>query len=702
VLRFAHLAYRRRWVVVGTWTVALLGALAFMATVGGNLTTRQELPGSESIRAGDRLASDFGVTKAEPIEVVFASAAPIAAHRAAIDEVVAKLRLAYPHRRIDSPFAATTGASAIAPDGSLAYVTVPFDDALVAQHAVPRVNALVGEHLAGGVTVYVAGAAAIQAETARPLNEDLVRAESIAGALSLIVLVAVLGTVFAGLVPLVLSLFVIPIVLSLVFVLSRLTDVTVYATNVVTLVGLGIAVDYSLLVVYRFREELAHGADVEEALAMTMRTATRSVIFSGVTVGIGLGTLLLIPVPFVQSFGLAGILIPIVTIAASLTLLPAMLAILGRHINRWAVVPRRLIDRPDSRLWTAIARRITRRPALFLALGIVIAAGLAAPVRDLALGATPLAAVPDVSRGVIGSKLIDHHFGGGGATPVRVVIDRPAADLTRAASTLRHIPGVSHVEVTPSPIHANVTLISITGAGALGSPEANQLVADLRARYLPAALPARTPFLVGGGPAVFADFQDALYGDWPWISLFVLVVTYLVLVRAFRSVILPLKAVIMNVLSVAGAYGLLVLFFQHDAWGLSPFHQVPVIAVWIPLFLFAFLYGLSMDYEVFLLARMREEVDRGAANAEAVERGLARTGKLITSAALIMVIAFGGLASSRFVEMQEFGFGLAAAILLDATVIRALVVPSLMQLMGRVNWWLPGPLRRLAGRGLEG
>ncbi len=697
MLRFAHLAYRRRWLVLAAWIALLLGALAYMGTVGGNLTTRQELPGSESIRASDRLASDFGVTKVEPIEVVFATSTPITAHRAVIERVVQQLRDAYPHRRIDSPFAATTGASAISPDGVLAYVTVPFDDVIAAQQAVPRVNELLGTRLAGVVTVYVAGAAAIQAETARPLNDDLVRAESIAGALSLVVLVGVLGTVFAGLVPLALSLFVIPIVLALVAALSHLTDVTVYATNVVTLVGLGIAVDYSLLVVYRFREELARGGSVEQAIAETMRTATRSVIFSGVTVGIGLGTLLLIPVPFVRSFGLAGILIPIITIAAALTLLPAMLAILGPRINRLAVVPRRLIDRPDSRLWTAIARRITRRPAAFLALGVVIAAGLAAPVRDLALGATPIAAIPDVSRGVVGSKLIDSHFGDGGSTPVRVVIDRPAADLGGAAAALRRVPGVFRVVVTPSPVHRAVTLISLTGAGALGSPEANQLVADLRSRYLPAALPRHTPFLVGGGPAVFADFQEALYGDWLWISLFVLVVTYLVLFRAFRSVILPLKAVVMNVLSVAGAYGLLVLFFQDDAGGLSPFPHVAVIAVWIPLFLFAFLYGLSMDYEVFLLARMREEIDLGATNSVAVENGLARTGKLITSAALIMVIAFGGLASSRFVEMQEFGFGLAAAILLDATVIRALVVPSLMQLMGAVNWWLPERLRRLAG-----
>jgi RND superfamily putative drug exporter len=204
---------------------------------------------------------------------------------------------------------------------------------------------------------------------------------------------------------------------------------------------------------------------------------------------------------------------------------------------------------------------------------------------------------------------------------------------------------------------------------------------------------------VGGGPAVFYDFQQALYSGFVWIALIVIAATMIVLFRAFRSLLLPLKAVLMNALSVAGAYGLLVTVFQHGVGAdLVGFHRTEQIAVWIPLFLFAFLFGLSMDYEVFLLSRMREEYDAEPDNARAVAAGLAKTGKLITSAALIMVIAFCGLAASRFIEMQQFGFGLAAAILLDATLIRALIVPSLMQLMGRANWWLPAALRRLAGR----
>jgi RND superfamily putative drug exporter len=699
--RIALLAHRRRWLITVVWLAALVGAITYTAVVGDALTTRQELPGSESIRAGEKLARDFGIARSEPIQVVFLARDGVIRHRSDIEALVARLRALYPGKPIDSPFSSRTGASAVARDGVLAYANIPFDDNVASTTAVPVVQRVVAAGLPGGVRVFAAGGPAIQAETEKPLNEDLLKAESIAAALSLIVLVAVLGTVFAGLVPLILALFVIPIVLSLVFALSHVTDVTIYATNVVTLIGLGIAIDYSLLVVYRFREELNTGKSLDDALVATMRTAVRAVIFSGVTVGIGLGVLLFIRVPFVQSFGLAGILIPIVTIAASLTLLPAILAILGTRINRWRVVPQRILDQPESRFWRRVANAIMRSPALFLAIGLVVIGLVAYPAKDLLLGASPLASVPNVGPGVTGTKLLETHFGNGGSTPVRVVVNAPASALTSVPATLGKRPGIVGVQLTPSPRSADVTLVSVLGEGAVGSTEANALVARLRSHDLPATLPPGTVFLVGGGPAVFADFQDALYGDSWWIAIVVVLATYLVLFRAFRSVILPLKAVVMNVLSVAGAYGLLVLFFQHDAGGLSPFVHVDVIAVWIPLFLFAFLYGLSMDYEVFLLSRMREEVDHGVENHEAVATGLAKTGKLITSAATIMVIAFGGLAASRFVEMQEFGFGLAAAILLDATVIRALIVPSLMQLMGRWNWWLPAWAERFAGRGLQ-
>jgi uncharacterized membrane protein YdfJ with MMPL/SSD domain len=692
--RLAALVYRRRRTILGAWIAALVAAVAFIFIAGDALTPRQELPGSESVLAGKRLSREFGIPRSEPIQLVLRASTPLAAQRPSIERLVAATRAAFPGRQIDSPLESATGASAIGPSGLVGYINIPFDDQLEAQDSVPLARRTVAATTVP-FTVLVSGGPVVQLEMNPALRHDLVRAELVAGALSLIVLVVVLGSVVAGMVPLLLALFVIPIVLSIVFALSHVTDVTVFAPNVVTLVGLGIAIDYSLLVVYRFREELAVGRAVDDAVAATMRTAVRAVVFSGVTVGIGLGVLLLVRVPFVQSFGLAGILIPIVTILAALTLLPALMATLGHRINRWRVVPESVLAASESRPWRRIAEQIMRAPLVFLLVGGAVIAVAAAPVRDLALGSTPLAVYPNTGPGSEGVKLLAAEFGSGGVAPVRILVDLPVADVERALPGIRAATGVRDAVIVPGPTG---TLVNTFGDDEVGSAASNELVRHLRHTVLPGLLPAGS-YAVGGGPAVFYDFQQALYGDFGWIALIVIVATMLVLFRAFRSLLLPLKAVLMNGLSVAGAYGLLVAVFQHGVGAdLVGFHRTEQIAVWIPLFLFAFLFGLSMDYEVFLLARMREEYDAVPDNTRAVAAGLAKTGKLITSAALIMVIAFCGLAASRFIEMQQFGFGLAAAILLDATLIRALIVPSLMKLMGRGNWWLPAPLRPLAGR----
>ena len=322
--RLAALVYRRRRIVLAAWIAALAVAVAFIFVAGDALTPRQELPGSESVVAGKRLSAEFGIPRTEPIQLVLRGSAPLAGQRAAIEQLVEDTRAAFPGRRIDSPFSSPTGASAIGPSGLVGYINIPFDDQLEAQDSVPAARRVATAQPLP-FAVLVSGGPVVQLEQNPALREDLVRAELVAGALSLVVLVVVLGSLVAGVVPLLLALFVIPIVLSIVFALSHVTDVTVFAPNVVTLVGLGIAIDYSLLVVYRFREELHAGREVPDAVAVTMQTAVRAVVFSGVTVGIGLGVLLLVRVPFVQSFGLAGILIPIVTIAAALTLLPALM-----------------------------------------------------------------------------------------------------------------------------------------------------------------------------------------------------------------------------------------------------------------------------------------------------------------------------------------------------------------------------------------
>jgi RND superfamily putative drug exporter len=586
----------------------------------------------------------------------------------------------------------------------VAYVNVRLASWEEAVEAVPRVSAAAGPQAAPGVDVLVTGDVALAEELEPVLAEDLQRAELFAVPLSLVVLLLVLGSLVAAVVPLVLALLVLPTVLALVFAASFVTDVSIYATNIVTMIGLGIVIDYSLIVVYRFREELGAGRSVAEAVQRTSATALRAVIFSGVAVGVGLAVLVALPVPFIRSIGIAGVLIPALAIPVAMTFLPAVLGVLGHRVNRLRVVPHRILRADESDVWRRVATTIMRAPALFLVLGTALLLLLAAPVRELTMGASPIDTLPGDGPAVRGAKLLDAAFGGGATVPLRVLVDRPAAALGDLPARLGEAPGVVGARLAGSA--SGSTLIDVVGSGGVGSDAASDLVAELRERTLPAALPPGAVALVGGGPAVFADFEDAIYGNFVWLVAGVIAITYVILFRAFRSVFLPLKAVLMNLLSVGGSYGLLVLVFQLGVGAdLLGFERTDQVAVWIPVFLFAFLFGLSMDYEVFLLARMREEYDRLAgqpdANARAVATGLAKTGKIITSAALIMVLAFGGLATSRSIEMQQLGFGLAMAVLLDVTLIRTLVVPSLMALMGRWNWWLPDVLRPLAGRGLQ-
>ena len=422
-----------------------------------------------------------------------------------------------------------------------------------------------------------------------------------------------------------------------------------------------------------------------------MRTAVRAVVFSGVTVGIGLGVLLLVRVPFVQSFGLAGILIPIVTIAAALTLLPALMAMLGHRINRLRVVPERVLERARVAAVAAGRRADHARAAAVPARSAAPSSLLAAaPVRHLALGSTPLAVYPDTGPGSEGVKLLAAEFGSGGVAPVRILVDRPAADVrARRCPRSGPRPACARRPVVPGPdAHAGERLQRrrdrLVGRRTSSS-------GTCATRVLPRGSCPPASFVVGGGPAVFYDFQQALYGDFLWIALIVIAATVIVLFRAFRSVLLPVKAVLMNALSVAGAYGLMVAVFQHGVGaGLVGFHQTPSRSP----------SGSRCSCSRSCSAcrwTTRCSCSRGCGRsttscpttAAPSPPGLAKTGKLITSAALIMVIAFCGLAASRFIEMQQFGFGLAAAILLDATLIRALIVPSLMKLMGRWNWWLP-------------
>ncbi len=514
----------------------------------------------------------------------------------------------------------------------------------------------------------------------------------------------------------------IPPTLGLVWIFAHFMDMAIYVTNIVTLIGFAIAIDYSMLVVFRYREELEQANDPQEALLRTMTTAGRATIFSGITVAVGLALLVFMPLPFMRSMGVGGLLVPLVSIAASATFLPAVLATMRRGVNRWRLVPRSVLRKralSEEGFWTRLASSIMRRPIPYLAAsgGVMLALAVIG-LTQLHLTSGDNRGVPKTTESTKGLALLEETLGPGALAPNQVVVDtgRPGGAFSPSSIAAQRRLTVAlrgDREVDPSTIQAPAFVprpaarranlvdpggrylqIRAAGRSDSGTDAAVDLVHRLRERYVPRAGFRAETVLVTGSPAFGVDFIDKAYGAFPWLIVAVLVLSYLILLRAFRSVVLPIKAVVMNVLSVSATYGVLVLFFQHH-WGkIFSLQSSPQIEAWIPIFLFAMLFGLSMDYEVFLLSRMREEWDERRHNEEAVAFGLEHTGRIITAAAIIMVAAFSGFTFGSFVGLQEFGIGLSAAILLDATVVRAILVPATMKLIGDWNWYLPERVRR--------
>jgi RND superfamily putative drug exporter len=504
------------------------------------------------------------------------------------------------------------------------------------------------------------------------------------GAGALAVLVFVFASVLAT-VPLLMAVVSILSTFLLLLGLTELTTVSPIVQFLIALIGLGVAIDYSLLVVSRWREERAHGRDGDEAVQHAMQTAGRAVVFSGLTVAIGLLALIALPLPFLRSMGYGGLLIPLVSTFVAITLLPVVLAKFGTRLD-W---PHRRTDDKASRTWTRWAAAVSRRRWIAALAGIATIAALAFAATDLQLGtedADTMAKSGDAKTALV--TLERTGIGEGALMPHEILVDG-GTDPQRVAAAVRPIDGV-HGAVAPDDPSwrlAGTSLVDVIPVPDAASDAGQRTLADVR----DAAHAADPAARVGGRPASTADFTDAVYGSFPLMIALIAITTFILLARAFRSLLLPLKAILLNVLSVAAAWGVLVLVWQQGfgseaIWGIQATGSVPS---WMPLMVFAFLFGLSMDYEVFILSRMREEYDRTGSTEAAVVQGIGRTGRLVTSAALIMFLSFTSMASGPDTGVKMMATGLAAGILLDATVIRALIVPAVIALMGRWNWWLP-------------
>jgi RND superfamily putative drug exporter len=691
--RWTRFVLRHRRVVVVAWTAVLLVGGVLSTRLAPLLSNQFNVPGTQSDQARRLLEAHFGELPEGAFTIVFE--VPDTRNRTEIRRlqgVVDRAAHAVPGSRPTPLF--TAGRHVVY--GYL-QTRLGLGDA---KRAAPRVVRAVGEPRSV-IHAYVTGAGPIQHDLDPIFSGDLRRGESIALPIALLVLVAVFGISVAVTMPFIFAACTIAAALGTMYGVAHLTSTPTYVTNLIQLIGLGIAIDYSLLVIYRFREELAAGHEKEVAIVRTMETAGRAVVFSGATVAIGLLLLVAMPVPFMRLMGIAGFLIPVVSIAAAATLQPTLLWYYGhRGTARRRLLPGEPID-PERGFWARLARSIMRRPLAYLAAGSGVLVALAIPAVWLALTPGSSLGVPRYPPAIRGFDALRYAIGPGAVAPTQIVVDAGAPGAVRAPAVRRAVDRLltelrSDREVARA-VRGRIDatgryegLVAI-GRHDYGEPPTQSFVRRLRTQLIPAAgFPGSASVLAGGAGPQGLDFLDRAYGAFPWLIAAVLVLTYLLLARAFRSLILPLKAVLLNLLSVGASYGMLVIVFRwglgNDVLGLYRFQQVEG---WIPIFLFAMLFGLSMDYEVFLVTRMREAWDAGADNATAVAHGLERTGRIVTAAAVIMVAAFSGFLAGRIVGLQEFGLGLAVAIFVDATIVRSLLVPSLMALFGRWNWWLP-------------
>ena len=686
--RLAHVVARHRFLVIAVW----VGLTIFGGFAAGQVSKRWyqsfSIPGKSAYEANQRTLKAFGTGVRPPNVVVFHTDGD-ATKSTAIKDAMQRAAATVPGARTSSYFS-TGNAMYVSRDRHTTFEEVypPGIAKFDTKSGAESMRAAAANGLPAGVTVEVTGHDPLEeASTHGDSQGPSVLLEAVIGGLgALVILLFVFGTLPAVLIPIAVAVAAILNTFTLVWVLTYITDVSIIVQFLIALVGLGVAIDYALLMIFRFRDELREGEDVETALVETMTHAGRSVIVSGSTVAVGLLSLIVIPLPFIRSMGIGGMLIPAVSVIAAITLLPALLATLGTRINSIRVMPKRLVDRghPEDGAWGRWARLVLRRPWPIALAGLVIAGTLAVIGLQLNPNESQLKNFPGSGSAIAGRQLLaDAGISPGVMKPFVVLVEH-GGNAQAVAERVGKVPGVVGAAAPASWRSGGDSLVEAFPATD-GAAPGIQTIIDHTNDAL-----AGTGATLGGVPAVDRDFVHAVYGNFPYVLAFVLVLTLILLARAFRSIVLPIKAALLNLLSLAAAFGIVVFIFQwghgSSLWNIT---ATQAITAWIPLMIFAFLYGLSMDYEVFMLSRMREAYDETGSTNRAIELGLARTGKLVTSAALILMFAFLVLSSSPGFEVKEFAIGLAAGIIFDATVIRALLVPSLMRLLGDWNWWMP-------------
>jgi RND superfamily putative drug exporter len=696
----ARFVIRRHWLVVGVWVVLTIVGAYSAGRVADRWLEDFSIPGYSAYEANQRTLAALGNGEVSPFIAVLSADGDVT-RAAGVEEAIDAAVAANPGSRVSSYF--TTGSDAyVSEDRGTTFAAiypageVTFDGAV---NLDATREALAGTAPAG-VQTHLTGVDALYEEASGGAEEGpSVLVETMIGALgALVILLFTFGTLPAVVMPLLIALASILNTFTLIWLLTYITDVSIIVQFLVALIGLGVAIDYALLMIFRYREELQR-SDREEALVTTMRHAGRSVIVSGSTVAIGLLSLIILPLPFIRSIGIGGMLIPAVSVIVAITLLPALMYVAGHRINSLRVMPKRIVESdPERGFWGRWGRHVARRPWPVAVVGLVIVGVLVyfgLQLNPADAQAKDLPGAGDAHAGF--AVLTDAGISDGVLKPFQIVVEGDAttpAQLEALAEEVAAVEGVAGAAAPPGARAEGLALVEAFSAYDGSADETDAVIDRLEDDAVPAAaagFAAGTDLTVAGIPPEEREFIDAVYGSFPYVLGFVVLLTFILLMRAFRSVFLALKAVILNLISLAAAYGVIVIIFQMG-FGAEEIWDVPAtdsIISWIPLMIFAFLFGLSMDYEVFMLTRMREAYDETGSTEKAVALGLARTGKLVTSAALVLMFAFIVLSSSPGTDIKQFGIGLAAGIILDATVIRAMLVPAIVRIMGRWNWWLP-------------
>ena len=695
-----------RWVlthkrtVVIFWVILTLIGMGSASSATKSLKQKISVPGKEGFVTNQRIAHNFHGTggNGDPLlAVVTLPSGKVVSSPVVEGELRAiesRLRRTLPGTRL-AGYASTHNPGFLSADKRTTFVVAyPPPDPKQAFEANPEAAKAASRALAGstvgGARVHLTGFDALSVQSGGGKGPGVLLEAMLGGFGALLVLAFVFGS-FLAIVPIMMAIVSILTTFLVVWGLTAVTEVSPIVQFLIALIGLGVSIDYSLIVVVRWREERAHGLELEAAIERAMQTAGRAVLFSGTTVAIGLFALVALPVPFLRSVGYGGMLIPLISVIVALTLLPVVLAKLGPRLD-W---PHRRSDEMASSSWTRWAELVVRRRWVAALGAAVLLAALVLAASSLQLGISnvnTIAKQGDAKQGLL--ALERSGIGSGVLIPDEVLVTG-GSSAAQVAKTLAVLPGV-HGAVAPDSAqwqHPGVAVLDVFSTPDASSQEGRDTLDRVRSAVHAAGPDVR----LGGQPAQNADFISAVYGNFPLMIALIALITFVLLARAFRSLLLPLKAVVLNVISVGAAWGVLDLVWQRGhgsslIWGISATGSV---TAWIPLMVFAFLFGLSMDYEVFILARMREEYDKTGSTDTAVVRGIGRTGRLVTSAALILFLAFVSLASGPETEIKVLATGLAAGILLDATVIRALLVPAVISLFGRWNWWLPHAPARL-------